>query len=108
MNKPLFTTSEDNIDMYPGDTYYVISKSWLGADDYSVIEINITDKWDIKRKSRSLKTFGDKRIAEEFLHLNQKKFSINDVISIIDNSVDKEDLIQKLKSVGKMPDPYRN
>lgn len=94
-NKPIFTTSEDNIDMFAGDTYYFIAKSWLGANKLSVIESTITDKWDIKRKASQ--TFGDKKNAEEYLRLNEKIFSVNDIVNIVNNSKNLDDLIKKLQ-----------
>lgn len=49
-NKPLFTTT-DGVEMFFGDTYWIIGKEWLGADKQSVIPININEKWDINKKS---------------------------------------------------------
>ncbi len=63
-DKVLFTT-EDGVDMKIGSTYYFIAKKWLGADNESIIDVTINEKFDINRKATH--AFGIKENAQKEL-----------------------------------------
>ena len=58
----LFTTS-DGVNIKFGDTYYFVTKKWLGTDELKVFSRTIDDNYDINKKSPV--TYGIKENAEK-------------------------------------------
>lgn len=86
----LFTT-EDGIDIYENDIFYVVMLS-----DYNIRsskEINFLITPDLKKR-----TFSTKEKAEEYAIMNKRSFSIKDILCIIPES---QGLLSYLKSICK-------
>ena len=61
-DKIIFTT-DDGVDMKLGDTYYFVTKRWLGTDELKVFSRTIDENYDINRKAST--TYGINENAEK-------------------------------------------
>ncbi len=58
----IFTT-DDGIDIKLGDTYYFVTKKWLGTDELKVFSRTVDEHYDINKKAST--TYGIKENAEK-------------------------------------------
>jgi hypothetical protein len=77
--KPLFT-SEDGVNIYPGDSY------WLVRKDFSLIEVTADICYE---NPEPLKTFSTKTSAKNYIKENKPMYSYKDVKSIVEELVNK-------------------
>lgn len=67
--------TEDGVELSKGDKYYYVCKGWLGADRLSVFENVLKD--DTSKVAEQI--FADKTKAQEFIDINDKKYSWEDI-----------------------------
>ena len=82
-DKLLFTTT-DGVEMFFGDTYYIIGKEWLGADKQSIIPIKINEKWD-RNDDTDETTYGKLQTAQN--ELIQKVYIVSNTEMGWDNII---------------------
>lgn len=68
--KPALFTSDDGVDIHEGDTIWYVRKDW----SYTDVEIHA------KPSNQSCKYFSTQEAAEEFILMNKRCLSVNDVV----------------------------
>jgi len=99
--KPVLTT-HDGVEIFPNNKYYFIDKNYNNAHKPSIIE-NVAKTGFYIGEDKQFIYFSTEEKAEEFLLLNKKSLSINDVIETI-----KEDSTLHLNIQKKLLNLVKN
>jgi hypothetical protein len=92
--KPVFTT-QDGVDMYKGDRYWFVD---IAHSNPYVRDLIIDPNNNF---SDSVVRFSTRELAEEYILLNKKCLSIQDVQNIIKDAVHSSVLLKELKDLVK-------
>jgi len=74
--KGFILTTEDGVDLFDGNHYYVVNSKYEVVED--IISKHIT------YKNKIVKRFAKKENAEEYVLMNQKLLSLQDLLSVLD------------------------
>lgn len=107
---PLFTT-EDDVEIFEGDKFWVPQKSPL--NHWTDKEYTLNGKIEKfkaypRHKDQKCISFSTKEKAQEYIDYNKPKFSKNKVIEIIDETLPKKETIPFWNYIDRLKDKIKN